>query len=345
MYFTIFGQAELILELAVLLTLICLRPLPEALATPLARCRLPALVLLIGPRRPKEHCLVHIGLRLAPIAHDPRGVRSLHDVLAVSLVTLHCGRVAAHDGCLDDGHCLQCSTCHCCMMWVFNFLRYMGYQYVRVLVEVMCGCNRGRIPGHFVTGHTVNRHIATRVAGRSLPVPVHIENHAISSPVPSPAPILIRPRIVQQSRFPQRGRFQPSAPPPPLYNPETTVWGPPLWRILHTLAECSDNSPLWFDILVAMETLIPCPTCRAHFTAHKQHNPAPADHQGIVDWFFILHNIVNARIGKPLFDAAGLPTGDKATLLAGLEPVIQGLSVSYPPEFIALLQTMVTSLM
>jgi hypothetical protein len=146
-----------------------------------------------------------------------------------------------------------------------------------------------------------------------------------------------------QSRFPQRGRFQP--PPPPLYNPETTVWGPPLWKVLHTLAEFSDNSPLWFDILNAMETHIPCPVCKTHFTEYKTQNPAPADHQGIVDWFFILHNIVNARTNKPLYDAAGLPKGDKTTLLTELGPVIEGLSVSYPPEFITLLQQMVQSLM
>jgi hypothetical protein len=146
-----------------------------------------------------------------------------------------------------------------------------------------------------------------------------------------------------QSRFPQRGRFQP-APPPPLYNPETTVWGPPLWKVLHTLAELSDNSPLWFDILNSLETFIPCPVCKTHFTEYKTQNPAPADNQGIVDWFFILHNIVNARTNKPLFDAAGLPKGDKNTLLDELGPIIDGLSVSYPPEFITLLQHMVASL-
>jgi hypothetical protein len=204
----------------------------------------------------------------------------------------------------------------------------------------MCGCNRGRIPGHLVTGHSTRAHIASRIVSRVTPNTV--------APAPAPAPVhvpnLNRPRILPQSRFPQRGRFQPAPPPLPLYNPETTVWGPPLWRILHTLAECSDNSPLWFDILNAMEMYIPCPTCKTHFTEYKQRNPAPADHQGIVDWFFILHNNVNARTNKSLFDAAGLPKGDKATLLADLGPIITGLSVSFPPEFITLLQTMVASL-
>ena len=199
----------------------------------------------------------------------------------------------------------------------------------------MCGCTKGR------TGQPVRRQFVTRVGNRVLP------NVSVSVSVPAPVPAPVYPQPVRQripqSRFPQRGRFQPA--PAPLYNPETTVWGPPLWKVLHTLAELSDNSPLWFDILNSLETFIPCPVCKTHFTEYKTQNPAPADHQGIVDWFFILHNIVNARTNKPLYDAAGLPKGDKITLLTELGPVIEGLSVSYPPEFITLLQQMVQSLM
>lgn len=200
----------------------------------------------------------------------------------------------------------------------------------------MCGCNKGRASGH-ITGRIVQRRVTVRFQTQVVQ--------------PQPQPHAVQPQVVmapqiRQSRFPQRGRFQPiqQSQPKPLYDPETTVWGPPLWKVLHTLAECSDNSPLWHDILTAMETLIPCPTCKAHFIEYRQQNPAPADHQGIVDWFFILHNIVNARLNKPLYDAAGLPCGDKASLLAGIEPIIQRLSVSYPPEFIELLQQMSASL-
>jgi len=241
------------------------------------------------------------------------------------------------------GIVLQCPLANTDWYRSSTFLRYYLYHYVRVIVEIMCGCTRGRASGHFV-GHTVQRRVGVRV-----------QPHSVQSPAPDVQPHVVQPHVVmapqirQQSRFPQRGRFQPTQT-KPLYDPETTVWGPPLWKVLHTLAECSDNSPLWHDILTAMEIHIPCPTCKAHFIEYRQQNPAPADHQGIVDWFFILHNIVNARLNKPLYDAAGLPrwdndpTGDKASLLAGIEPVIQGLSVSYPPEFIALLQQMSASL-
>ena len=198
----------------------------------------------------------------------------------------------------------------------------------------MCGCNKGRIPVRPAT-----RTIAGRVATRANPVAVVY----VPTPTPVYVPNPVRQRNISQSRFPQRNRFQP-APAPPLYNPDTAVWGPSLWRILHTLAECSDNSPLWVDIVNAMEIYIPCPTCKTHFTEYKRNNPITISNQGIVDWFFIFHNVVNARLGKPLFDAAGLPKGVKATLLSDLAPIITGLSVSFPPDFIALLQRMVASL-
>ena len=277
-------------------------------------------------------------LRLTPMTRDAWSMGSLH-------VELHGVRaLAAHDNRLGGRHCLQCPRANTDRHRLSTFLRYYLYLYVRVIVEVMCGCNRGR-----VSGHTVNRRPVGRMQSHVVAHVAHVAHVVPHVSVPSPPQI--RPPMRQQSRFPNqlRGRFQPAVV-VPLYNPETTVWGPPLWKVLHTLAECSDNSPLWHDILTAMETLIPCPTCKAHFIEYRNQNPAPADHQGIVDWFFILHNIVNARLNKPLYDAAGLPrwgndpSGDKASLLAGIAPIIQGLSVSYPPEFIALLQQMSASL-
>jgi len=87
---------------------VTLAPCPLA---PLARCGLPALVFLIGPGRPKEHRLVDIGLLLTPIALDAWGMSNLDhrpalDVRILS-TAIHRSRVAAHDGCLLDGHCLQ----------------------------------------------------------------------------------------------------------------------------------------------------------------------------------------------------------------------------------------------
>jgi len=196
----------------------------------------------------------------------------------------------------------------------------------------MCGCNNGRVP---------SRSIARRIAAPRISNPRVVPRAAPSPPVPtSPVPIF----------SPVRGRYRTSAlfqptPTPPTYNPDTSVWGASLWKILHTLAEFSDNSPLWFDILTSMESYIPCPHCKFHFVEYKSQNPPSADHQGIVNWFYHFHNSVNLRIGKPFFDSSGLPTGDKSTLLSQLLPLIDSLSISFPPEFISLLQTMRTSLL
>lgn len=87
---------------------VTLAPCPLA---PLARRRLPSLVVLVGPGRSKEHCLVDIGLLLTPVALDAWGMGSPDHCPALLLgslhVALHCSSVAAHDGRLSDGHCLQ----------------------------------------------------------------------------------------------------------------------------------------------------------------------------------------------------------------------------------------------
>jgi len=54
------------------------------------------------------------------------------------------------------------------------------------------------------------------------------------------------------------------------------VWGPPLWRLLHTLAEkagkqtnpilIADERRAWISFLKAVEMVIPCQRCKAHYT-------------------------------------------------------------------------------
>lgn len=65
-------------------------------------------------------------------------------------------------------------------------------------------------------------------------------------------------------------------PPPqgPPVAPQTTEWGPAVWRILHSLAEKSLSTPvkqtgeerrLWFNILNSLRYSLPCPNCRKHY--------------------------------------------------------------------------------
>lgn len=78
---------------------------------------------------------------------------------------------------------------------------------------------------------------------------------------------------------------------------DPALWGPPLWRLLHTLAEIAgtdDSQADWAALFAALRTSLPCPECTHHykawFTAHPfTVNPAT--------WVLDLHNDVNRRRG------------------------------------------------
>jgi hypothetical protein len=121
------------------------------------------------------------------------------------------------------------------------------------------------------------------------------------------------------------------------YNADTAVWGANMWTVLHTLAASTSSS--WPELLQLLTTTIPCEICRNHYTAYLATNPL-SDHNQVtvITWLFNLHNDVNLRIGKPLFLEANLPQPQLS--LASLQPIIQNLSVSFPPEVITLLTEM-----
>jgi len=199
----------------------------------------------------------------------------------------------------------------------------------------MCGCNRG------IRGYAVGR-----VAGR---VTQPVQGRAVADPTPVLVQVQgpvqrfntginqnFNPRL---HRF-QRGQVQQPVPVPvpvpvqPRYDPETTVWGPSMWIVLHTLAEFSTRLDLWNTILTRLTTDIPCVICREHFTAYLQSHPMDTTNPvSIVNWFFILHNDVNQRINKQILTS--IPSFD--SYRPSLKQTIQGLSVSFPPEVLDLL--------
>lgn len=129
--------------------------------------------------------------------------------------------------------------------------------------------------------------------------------------------------------MPVRGHFPPvtrhilpSAPaPPPLATVDAAIWGPPLWKALHTAAQnkqLKSRQGLWTNMMKALRTGIPCPDCSAHFNSWMNSHPmraslipnAGADHG---KWFLDLHNDVNRRTGKPVWTLAQVAaayTGD-----------------------------------
>jgi len=102
--------------------------------------------------------------------------------------------------------------------------------------------------------------------------------------------------------------------------PEAADWGPPLWSILHGIAERVGTTP--FPIYRADErrgliaffksigAMIPCPTCKAHFEAFLKENPVEQSLKTLSyeqlrpfvrHWFWDLHNMVNISKGVPEF--------------------------------------------
>ena len=108
-------------------------------------------------------------------------------------------------------------------------------------------------------------------------------------------------------------------------NPE--LWGPPLWKVLHSLAErlgrhqnpliVADERRAWIAFLRQVEHVIPCQKCRAHYSkwklSHKLdsflHYPPSTVREEARKWLWGLHAEVNAERGVenlPLADVAAM---------------------------------------
>lgn len=88
---------------------------------------------------------------------------------------------------------------------------------------------------------------------------------------------------------------------------DTSLWGPSLWFVLHTLAEFSDRYTVrnrWSDLVRALQISLPCPDCSRHFNQWVNANPyllrnTPEEiHTFTRNWFMNLHNDVNRRIAN-----------------------------------------------
>ena len=135
----------------------------------------------------------------------------------------------------------------------------------------MCGCNKAKPAAAAKTTPVV-----TRAASRTTPTPVPV-------PVPELATL------------------------------DTSVWGPQLWKALHVAANSStagSNLQWWGTLLNELQRGIPCPDCRAHYSAWYRSHPLTNRPISIIpirkiasvgQWINDLHNDVNRRTGKPIW--------------------------------------------
>lgn len=92
--------------------------------------------------------------------------------------------------------------------------------------------------------------------------------------------------------------------------PQTHIWGPHLWIILHSAAEWIGTKTLkklpqeevriWRGLLSSLRYSLPCPVCKKHYTAYLQTTaPTTISQEFIRSWLYKLHSDVNARTDKP----------------------------------------------
>jgi hypothetical protein len=104
--------------------------------------------------------------------------------------------------------------------------------------------------------------------------------------------------------------------------PLNEEWGPVMWRVLHGLAQKSgtmidnvnriEELNVWPRLIKVLTQGLPCDECRDHFTEWLANNPfkLPANYNNINEyikkWLFDLHNNVNNRNNKQLFNYTDL---------------------------------------
>ena len=222
----------------------------------------------------------------------------------------------------------------------------------------MCNCRkkldtdppgtRTRLAPAVVRSAVVNPVVVSPVVVNPVVVRPYVRPYVRPPPV-RPNPVrypqvvgtpLVRPEVRPEVRPPVRPYVR-----PPVrrhnrqrggLNPDTAVWGPPLWTILHSLAPILAQDQLFRDFLTALQINIPCHECKSHYTTYIQNNPISDD---IPNWLFTLHNVINARLGKPL-----APSADIGCIpITSLPERVRTLHVSFHPEVLDILLSLIPS--
>lgn len=100
--------------------------------------------------------------------------------------------------------------------------------------------------------------------------------------------------------------------------PPPSVWGPPLWKVLHglgsttaihaSLQQDSERESLW--LLTHLEYILPCKECTEHLLTFKRKYPVPRAHVALGEWICRLHNSVNEKLSKEIVPYTQRPPTD-----------------------------------
>ena len=88
----------------------------------------------------------------------------------------------------------------------------------------------------------------------------------------------------------------------------TSVWGPPMWHVLHTI---SFNYPIqptekqkkhYYNFYKNLKNILPCKYCRDNLTKNLSNHPitmaAFKNRESLSRWVYELHEIINGMLGK-----------------------------------------------
>lgn len=88
----------------------------------------------------------------------------------------------------------------------------------------------------------------------------------------------------------------------------TSVWGPPMWHILHTLSfnypvkPTKEQKKYYFDFYNNLQNILPCKYCRENIVKNMQKLPLNSkilkNRETLSKWVYELHEIVNNMLGK-----------------------------------------------
>ena len=92
-------------------------------------------------------------------------------------------------------------------------------------------------------------------------------------------------------------------------SPQTHIWGPELWMILHSSVERIgqsharmlqfDEVRIWTGLLSSLRFSLPCPACKKHYSDYYAAHPiSDYSRSTLRKWLFDLHQQVNGHTNK-----------------------------------------------
>jgi len=87
-----------------------------------------------------------------------------------------------------------------------------------------------------------------------------------------------------------------------MHSNDPVIWGPALWRSLHTMAENiedTESAHAFAHLVQSLQYTLPCKECKKHLILYIQKKPVVLySKQDCIQYIDDLHTDVNTRLGK-----------------------------------------------